>query len=296
MHLYEQIKSNFILPNAHLDWKDYRNTLTQYLITQTNEVELPLSFHTNTNPKTLFPTLAILGAGTCNDLDLAKLIPYFSKITLIDYDQSAMKTALETYHITSSQIEIIPLSLNGITETDYNTFCNSLQKYSLSNQSHLSHKDFQIFALTQIQNLYNKQEQKDNILSSLSYDYIWCFGLHSQFQSMFSYIYHVFELNLKHLLISSTNFDSNLFSNYLKDQNNQFIPLFHDSLLKSAKKGIFLGLEEHRLNDDSAIEGAYQGIEDIRNRNLNCCESHILWPFLPAENISYQMLIQHIKL
>ena len=77
MHLYEQIKSHFIIPDAYSDWSDYRNHLTRMIIESTNQVSLPLSFHQGMTDRDLLPTLLILGAGACNDLNLADLSPHF---------------------------------------------------------------------------------------------------------------------------------------------------------------------------------------------------------------------------
>lgn len=297
MPLYDEIKSHFTLPDAYADWKNYRDTLTNYLITQTDQIRLPLYFQPNMKQTEILPTLAILGAGSCNDLDLKRLSSHFSKITLIDYYASSMQKALNTYHLEhSATVECLPLSLNGITDSDYQDFCEELQFFLREEKSHLTPKTFETFALSLINACYKKSRQVAIPLAPASYDYIWCFGVHSQLQAMFSYIYHVFEVNLKETIFRDTSLSSTSFFNRLKEENDYFIPLFHDTLLNTAKKAVFLGLEHKRLENDDAIEGAYQAINDIRSRNLKLTESIILWPFCPADNISYEMLIQKITL
>lgn len=296
MSLFNRIASNFILPNAYNDWTTYRDTLTKYLIKETDCVSLPLNLESLMEMGCSLPTLAIIGAGACNDIDLSKLMPHFSKITLIDYDRTAMKQALSTYHIASENcIEIKPLSLNGIKSSDYESFCDDLQAYVHFNQKNLTLVEFEDFALSRLKNIYETYTSYDIPLEPNGYDYIWCFGVHSQFQAMFSYITQAFLLNLKEMLPSPSQTFIKI-TNYLKLQNDIFIPHFHNALLRSAKKAVFLGLEQHRENNTEAIEGANQAIEDIRSRNLNVTESTILWPFYPEGNISYQMLIQKIIL
>lgn len=297
MLLYDKIKSHFTLPDAYIDWKNYRNTLTNYLITQTDQIALPLSFHPDMKETEILPTLAVLGAGACNDLDLECLSPHFSKITLIDYNYASMQKALDTYHLEHlSTIECLPVSLNGLTDSDYRNFCENLQFFIREKHTPLTLEAFETFALSLVDTCYKKSRQAVIPLTPATYDYIWCFGVHSQFQAMFSYIYHVFEINLRNTIFQDSSLPSESFSDRLKKENDYFIPHFHDALLASAKKAVFLGLEQKRIENDEAIEGAYQAVRDIRNRNLKLTESVILWPFCPADNVSYEMLIQKIKL
>lgn len=297
MSLYDEIKSHFTLPNAYTDWEHYRNTLTDYLIAQTDQVSLPLSFYPGMKQTEILPTLAILGAGACNDLDLQRLSTHFSKITLLDYDTDSLQQALNTYHLEhTGTVECLPVSLNGITESDYRDFCEELQFFLREEKSHMTAVAFETFALSLVDACYKKSRQAAIPLAPASYDYIWCFGVHSQFQSMFSYIYHVFEVNLNNTIFKTDGVPSEAFSRRLKEENNYFIPLFHDTLLASARKAIFLGLEHNRPEKDGAIEGACQAISDIRSRSLKLTESVILWPFCPADGLSYEMLIQKITL
>lgn len=297
MNLYNEIKSHFELPNAFADWTNYRNTLTGYLIAETDQVTLPLSFHPDMAQSDLLPTLAIIGAGACNDLDLEVLSAHFSKITLIDYDTAAMKKALTTYHVEDNPvIELFPASLNGLDDSDYRHFCEQLQSFVRTSKFPLSRESFDQYALSLLELYYQKSRQTTIPLLPASYDYIWCFGVHSQLQAMFSYIYHVFDVNLHDTFVKDSLNPSNLFTNRLKEENNFFIPRFHDALLASATKAVFIGCEHQRIGYDDAIEGAYQAIRDLHNRNLSLTKSGILWPFCPADKISYEMLIQKIML
>ena len=297
MHLYDEIKSHFKIPNAFSNWENYRNTLTSYLIAETDQISLPLSFGNHMKETEFLPTLAIIGAGSCNDLDLAALSAHFSKITLIDYDMDAMKEALTTYHLENNPvIELRPISLNGLDDADYQQFCEQLQVFVTACGSSLSRKDFDTYALSLLENFYEKSRKTTIPLFPASYDYIWCFGVHSQLQSMFSYIYQVFEINLKDIFTNNSEPSLNSFTHRLKEENNYFIPRFHDAILASAKKSVFIGCEHKRLGVNTAIEGAYQGIYDLRNRHLSMTEHVILWNFYPEKHISYEMLIQKITL
>lgn len=297
MTLYEEIKKNFILPNAYEDWKDYRNSLTNYIIRETNQISLPLSFHANMNENALLPSLAILGAGACNDLDLSKLLSHFSRITLLDYDTVAMQNALTTYHLNDCPyIECKTISFNGINDTHYEDFCKKLQAYIRHHLKELTPKDFENYAISLWNNYLVQMRTYVIPLQPQSYDYIGCFGVHSQLQAMFSYIYRAFEINLRELKFFDAPDFGTHFTKHLQEENERFIPHFHDVLLSCAKCGLFLGCEQKRTSIDGAIEGAHQAILDIKNRNLSIKEHTLIWPFLPSENIHYEMSILKIDL
>ncbi len=296
MTLYEQIKNNFILPNAYNDWKAYRQILSQYIIDESNQVMLPLTFRANTDPDHLLPSLAILGAGPCNDIDLHKLISHFSKITLMDYDTNAMQKALETYRLKDCPyIECKNISFTGFDDFHYEYFCNSLQAYIRYNQKHMTITDFEDYALSLLEDFL--KDMKDNItqLEQEEYDYICCIGLHSQLYSMFAYIYHAFDINLRQQLFTNATESSSRFTKRLTQEIEHFIPRFHDALLTCAKQSVFLGLEEQRTDNPEAIEGAHQAIADIKRRALTTKATTMTWPFLPSEDICYKMLLLKIN-
>ncbi len=298
MTLYDEIKKNFILPYAYKDWESYRHFITDYILRETNRVSLPLSFTANMPESALLPSLAIIGAGACNDIDLKKLVPHFSKITLLDYNQDAMITALDTYHLNNcSKIEHKTISLNGLNDSHYEDFCKQLQTYIQCNLTDDFHPtEFENYAITLVRNQLNSIKDYKVPLPENTYDYICCFGVHSQLQAMFSYIYHVFEVNLRNLHYIDTPDINTHFTKQLQEENDRFIPRFHDALISSAKQSIFLGLEKKRTDNDSPIEGAYQAMSDLEHRNLSTKEDYAMWPFLPSENIHYEMQIIKIML
>ena len=287
MSLYDEIKSHFNLPTAYEDWTKYRQYMTNYVITHANQVSLPLSFCANMDSNSLLPSLAIIGAGSCNDLDLNTLLPHFSKITLIDYNEDAFETIISNYQT----IECLALSLNGLTDSHYREFCDELQYYIQCNSGNFTPEEFENYAITKVLEYLNPLTDYAIPLKENSYDYICCFGVHSQLQAMFSYIYHVFEVNLKEMYFHNKPSFSKRFSQHLRDANNAFIPRFHEALLSCAKNAVFLGLEHKRTTSDKVIEGAYQAFEDIQKRNLQIEEDTVLWPFLPQSNIVYEMKI-----
>ena len=311
MSLYREIKQHFHIPNAFTDWKEYRNTLTDYLIHQTDSFKVSLHFAQGISESKMLPSLLVIGAGACNDLDLARLVSYFSNITLLDYDKSALETAIANYHLEqSSNITLSVTSLNGFTDSDYQSFCEELSKFL--RMQHLkgapfTPESFDAFACTLLEHLLSGCANHSIPLPPKSYDFIWCFGVHSQLQAMFSYIYRAFQINLQEMYPDFTFPKETGFENMLKEENNRFIPVFHDAILRCARQKVFIGLEANRASlsadgltfssfDTTPVEGAYQGLIDLERRNLNLQKSGILWPFRPDDNIYYQMQIEEITL
>lgn len=270
MSLYKQIKENFILPNAFEEWKEYRDTLTRYLIKETDFVSLPLQFNQEMRIENHFPTLAIIGAGACNDIDLAKLAEHFSKITLIDYNKEALEQAIQTYELAeANHIEIKTVSLNGITDSNYESFCEDLQDYVRLNQNTLSTEAFEDFSLSKLKTIYKKSRQAAIPLAPVSYDYIWCFGVHSQLHAMFSYICQAFFVNLSEISSSTSDSLHNI-NNYLKSENDNFIPCFHDALLSSAKKSCFSRIREKPYREQRGGRRCLSGFHRYQKARLKC--------------------------
>lgn len=311
MALFDEIKQHFYIPHAFTDWEQYRNALTDYLISRTDSFSVPLQFSQHMAGNQMQPTLLVIGAGACNDLDLSRLIPLFSKITLLDNDKEALEAALINYHLEQcNRITLSVASLNGLTDKDYTLFCEQLSEFLRMqhlNGDNFSMKAFDDYACLLLEHCLSKCSSHTIPLSESSYDFVWCFGVHSQLQSMFSYIYRVFEINLQKIYPDFTGNQKSHFENMLKKENDRFIPLFHDAILHCARQKVFIGLEASRQLspdnnmsfssvDTTPIEGAYQGIMDIQKRHLNLQESSILWPFRPEDNLYYQMQIEEITL
>lgn len=308
MTLYNEIKQHFHIPNAFTDWEPYRNTLTDYLICQTDTLDVPLHFTCGMTENKIQPSLLVIGAGTCNDLDVAKLIPHFSNITLLDSDRTSLESAIANYHLEHADtVTLLTESLNGLNDRDYHTFCEHLSDFLRHKQlsgSPVSPETFETYACSLLKESLSGCARHNIPLPEKSYDFIWCFGVHSQLLSMFSYIYQVFKLNLQKMYLDFADTTPTVFENILKEENNRFIPILHDAILQCARQKVFIGLEANRklpadtgLSFDSTpIEGAYQGIMDLQSRKLNLRESSIFWPFCPDDNLYYQMQIEEITL
>lgn len=290
MALYEDLKKNFILPNAYEDWRDYRQSVTDYILRETNQFPLPLSFSANMDENALLPTLAILGAGACNDINLSRLTPHFSSITLLDCDENAMRRAIATYELEDCPyVHYKVISLNGFEDYHYAEFCDALQEYVRCNNTNMTYAEFEEYAISLVQPYLQQMNQRPIPLGEQEYDYICCFGVHSQLLSMFSYIYHAFDVNLCQNTFADATGNGATFTKLLTKENERFVPLLHNALFRCAKQAVLLGLETKRTNHTDAIEGAYQALIDLQQRNFVSAQATMFWPFLPEHAITYEM-------
>lgn len=307
MTLYEKILAQFHMPNAFEDWKEYRESLTQYLIDETNTYPIPLTRLEMLDTESIKPTLLVVGAGACNDLDLAALSSHFSCITLLDSDEEALQAALEKYQLTdATHIHLQIESLNGITASHYEDFCDHLLTLCNTLTGNELATIFPDYACHLLEEYYDKVRDYTFPIANDKYDYVWCVGVHSQLQSLFSYIYNIFEQEI-HTELGSYDPNptgNNRFHKFLREQNQFFIPKLNDALLDAAAYKCILGFEAYRTNADyevlpelnsTLIEGAYQGIEDIRKRKIDCNSQYIFWPFAPANQQYYEMQIETIE-
>ena len=101
--LWKQLENSTKIAGAYEQWRTYRTQLTNALI---EEIEIG-------------DTIAILGAGACNDIDLFKLLPYINQMYLIDYNKEALQKAVEQYQIPENRVKIIELDLWSINKTKF---------------------------------------------------------------------------------------------------------------------------------------------------------------------------------
>lgn len=275
--LYDEIKNNFVIPNAFENWTPYRMCISEYIASCAKREN-----------ETKKPTLAILGAGACNDFDLCYLSDYFSHITLLDYDESSMKKAMETYYRAKKKENMQKLeegkkeqtksgrleeqrksheleaksdvmwnvtakvaSLNGIGEEQYIAFCEELQSFVRQKGKSLCYEEFERYAICLVEHFLDESKRNGMYLTCLAkkqYDYVCCFGLHSQLLAMFSYSYRIFLENLTTVFGREYEREPIRFMATLVRENERFIPQFHDALLQCAKQKVFIGLEYEKCN------------------------------------------------
>lgn len=271
MSVYDELLQFQNMPNAFEDWRDYRNAIADYLMVKT----YPGS------------SLAIFGAGRCNDMELSRFVTHFSSVTLIDSDEAAMQEALCRYGLSGHPgIHTQAADFTGITPQDYRSFGDELS--SLLNVRGIQ-TDIHVladYALFKLDKFYAKAAAHTLDFGQNTFDYTVCFGVHSQINNMAAWIWSAFAANL-----NAT--DSSVEKRIIR-ANEALIPRFNDAILAATGNRAFFGCELANTARPGNIQGACQCIADLKSRNRVCSQSIILWPFDPAQNIMYQMLIQEI--
>lgn len=237
---YSRITAMQQLPDARRQWSGYRRQLTDYIINASE-------------PGT---SLAVAGAGECNDIDIERLQKHFSKITLIDRRETEMSNKMDTYKL---------IDMLGLDDEAYIRFaeavldCRALPE-GMAAALHRLYEDISIRSIG-------------------SYDYILAAGLHSQ-------------LNIIPAAICMTaartfGTDPKEALAVIMGMNRELIPAVDDMLLSCAGSGLIAAVET------GGVEGAEQAAEDLMRRGaVNVTEMD--WPFDSSQGVSYRMKVMTV--
>ena len=114
-------------------------------------------------------------------------------------------------------------------------------------------------------------------------------GLHSQFWSILSYSWLTLAGNVEEQILGhAMNHDP--FFETLRAIDDAFIPMLNEVMLSMGDRAI-IAVEEDEAHP---VEGAFQSMQDIRQRYPDVQEKRLHWPFRPEEGKGYEMLFQII--
>ncbi len=276
--ILDDIKQKFRLTDAYEDWREYRQVLTDTVIECTR----------GDNSK----TIAIIGAGRCNDIDLKVLCRHFEIITLVDCDSTAMNEAVaKLTDDEAKRVEINNTSLTGINETDLNLYFESVLS-AVRNQGYkLTYDGFREIILSELEILKHKLTTSDEILIKElpKRDIVLCNGVFSQLFSAISFFVRSVAGSIPDTLFTGAMQAADRLEQELKSMNNVVIPAICKALIQSANDYVIFGNE--CLKTDP-VEGAGQCIEAVRNSGRTVKEFECLWDFNRREKVTYNMLIQ----
>lgn len=273
MNLYDQLLSLQEIPNAYRLWTEYRENLTEYIIKQLEG-----------EPQSVL----ILGGGRSNDIDLKRLMPYVTHLTLWDKEEKAIHEARLKYDLVDHhKVSIVREDLLGIAANDYRFYAEALVQTVRKKGMNTSLEELSVVARTGIQKL----EQKISVVDfkEKQYDTIIMIGLHSQLFSMMDWIWQA--------ILQTLGKEEIQVRNYIKGLNEIVIPKLHEHMIKATRKQWIMGCEIGRIGREGAIEGAYQGLRDLEQLRQNGLlqkksEQQLIWPFEPSKEVFYEMLIQ----
>lgn len=271
--LYNKLSDMLVLPNAFEDWADYREKVTKYIIDNSESDR----------------SIAILGAGRCNDLDLAKLKEHFSFITLFDRDENAMKEALRRYGLeNNSDIDIEVRDFVGITDDDYAGYADLMISELNKKGRDSDLGEIAPLMIGRLEEIFKKTRAHSANIGIQQYDYATVFGVHSQLLNMLVWIWAVG--------LSNIGKTEKSVEERIKKEDLYQVKKLNDDINMLVRKGFFLGCEMSRNGIKGGVEGALQAMNDINRRNekklmkINNAAA-ITWPLNPKENINYQMCL-----
>lgn len=276
--ILDDIKQKFRLPDAYEDWREYRQLLTDTVIKCGNGDQSK--------------TIAIIGAGRCNDIDLKALCRHFEIITLVDCDSDAMNEAVaKLTDDEAKRVEINSTSLTGINETDLNLYFESVLS-AVRNQGYkLTYDSFEEIILSELEIFKDKLPTSYEILIKElpKRDIVLCNGVFSQLFSAISFFVRSVAGSIPDSLFTGAMQAADRLEQELKSMNNVVIPVICKALIQSANDYVIFGNE--CLKTDP-VEGAGQCIEAVRNSGRTVKEFECLWDFNRREKVTYNMLIQ----
>ncbi len=273
--IYGQIKEKFNMRDAREDWREYRKALTVLANAHAGE------------------SIAVVGAGRCNDLDLSALM--FERITLIDLDAAAMQEAVSgLLPSVREKILVRSASVTGITEADLAHFCDFVMG-ELREKGRLLTPDAIERCLGEgLDALAQKLPEAKNVLADLlpeeEYDVVLCNGLCSQLFSTVSFFIRSVAQSVADALCSEmAEIEANAEQRLIR-MNNTVIPILDRAILRAARKAAIFGNEDP---EGAPVEGASQCIRYVRE-HCRPKEQTLLWNFCPQQKVQYRMLLQTV--
>ena len=270
--IFRQLKEKFILKNAREDWKDYRDALT----TLANEYA--------------GGSIAVIGAGRCNDIELAAL--RFDSITLIDVDAAAMREAVDRLSpAVREKINLVETSLTGITEPDMEAFCTQVLDHVREKGRNVSEDAFEACLNTALDQLFEKTSAAEQMITDAipkaNYDVVLCNGVCSQLFSMILFFIRSVAHSVTAVLPEAAKVVERA-EKRLSEMNDRLIPVITGAIAAGAKKTAIFGNEDP---ENAPVEGAHQCIRFLRE-NYDPKECTLQWIFNASEQVQYRMTIQ----
>ena len=266
-NLYDQLVRLRAMPHAYEDWAAYRASLTDFILGNTEKGASAI----------------ILGAGPCNDLDLARLTAQFPSLTLCDIDVAAMRQGLARQGIGEDAVTLLEADLAGIPAGDYRELAEAVMSELQVGSPDGNAVTYMFYdAIEQaLENLCPTPIPRD------TYDYVICSGVHSQLLAPFAQMAAVFsrycQLDLEGIFAR------------VSGANGILTCAFNGLTLSVPRKGTILGLEQGRAGTEGGVEGAQQALENLADMGITPnSEVTLTWPFDTAQGKTYTMRVMAI--
>lgn len=206
------------------EWSKYRQAVTSYII-ESSKTSPCMS----TCKKSDKPSLAIWGAGQCNDIDISLLSNYFN-LVLIDCEQEKINEARSKYIMNNSCI------------------CTDIPFWNIDHEAYELFEAMLVDALP-VENITRYIDEYINNQCKIKYDELPKFdcsiavGLSSQLCSRFIAL-------LSHYKKNYNNNELNFLYNYFSSLNKTAVKSMLEALKKMTLKLIIIGYEIKAYNND----------------------------------------------
>ena len=306
---FRRIRESFRIPDAFSLWEEYRERLTGCVLDEGRAVP--------------GNSVAVLGAGAMNDLDLKRLAARFRTVVLIDSDLSSLEEGLRRYGLEETgEIRLLRGSLTGITEADAEDFFRALYTRSVrsARAGRLTSERFLADSLELLsgleQRLFRTAEAFQALLPPGGFDTVVCAGLHSQLFSLLTLSWQVLAGSLSEQVFRGP-VPAEPVLQRVKEWNGALIPLLDRAVLRAARRRALFGFE---YDPAAPVEGAFQGLRDVQGlaaglepadslglsaeQGLSAGQeppvrlSHLAdltWPFSPSRGRYYTMRILDLR-
>ncbi|MCK8059173.1 MULTISPECIES: hypothetical protein [unclassified Fusibacter] len=268
MKLLKELQKERVMDDAKELWMDYRKELTEFIVN-------------NTDRDT---TIAIFGAGYCNDIDLTIFSSHFSGIELVDFDYHAMQEAMKSYELDGrNKVKTKKVDFLGIDVDEY----DELAKFMIK-QVVLPQNPNMTSVVHRLEKYVDKiRKHRMSFSKNTTYDYVMVVGVHSH---LISFIEQIIEQACiqKGIPVDGT------VRQKITELNNVMAVKLNEKAFDLADKGIFVGVETAVNQSDSLVQGAYQAhnhivkaINDGRFANFG----HVDLTFTYSAELVYKMSI-----
>ena len=264
---FRRIRESFRIPDAFSLWEEYRERLTGCVLDEGRAVpgwRLPEGQSPAADADR---SLAVLGAGAMNDLDLKRLAARFRTVVLIDSDLSSLEEGLRRYGLEGTgEIRLLRGSLTGITEADAEDFFCALYTRSVrsARAGRLTPERFLSDSLELLsgleQRLFRTGEAFQALLPPGGFDTVVCAGLHSQLFSLLTLSWQVLAGSLSEQVFRGP-VPAEPVLQRVKEWNGALIPLLDRAVLRAARRRALFGFE---YDPAAPVEGAFQGLRDVQ--------------------------------
>lgn len=267
---YHSLQNSRFRPDAFESWEEYRCSVTSLLIDNCEEGS----------------SLAIFGAGHCNDIDLGKLCGHFSQITLLDYNKASLERALEQYHVSDHPaIQLHEIDFVGIRDADYIQYLSALQGEDPA------------AALKCLDQMYEKASHHTPAPPVAMHDYSLTLNVHSQLNDTADWLRTEMTGQL------GTHLDPDgILGRRIAAETEGLIVRFNDLIFASTRKTAFIGYETGLESRGSGgVHGAIQTFLDLRRRQqagqfTPGDRTKLIWPYDRSRNIVFHIVIEALAI